>query len=92
MRLVNVARGGLLEYDAILEGLRSQHIGGLGLDVHWTEPFDPTDPVALHPRVILTPHVAGVTKLSYGNMAKVILEEAMRVQQGGAPVICLNTV
>lgn len=42
--------GGLLDYSAVLAGLESCHIGGLGLDVHWTEPFDPQDWIAEHPR------------------------------------------
>ena len=42
--------GGLLDYDAVLEGLNSGRIGGVGLDVQWVEPFNPDDPVAKHPR------------------------------------------
>lgn len=42
--------GGLLDYDAVKAGLESGHIGGLGLDVQWQEPFDPQDWIALHPR------------------------------------------
>ena len=64
VRIVNVARGGLLEYEAVAEGLRSGKIGGMGLDVQFFEPFDPGDYVATHPAVVLTPHVAGVTKQS----------------------------
>ncbi|KAH9330239.1 hypothetical protein KI387_002347, partial [Taxus chinensis] len=68
--LVNVARGGLLDYEAIKASLESGHLGGLGLDVAWFEPFDPADPIAQHPKVLITPHIAGVTELSYRNMAK----------------------
>lgn len=42
--------GGLLDYDAVVEGLASGKVGGLGLDVQWQEPFDPHDPLAAHPR------------------------------------------
>lgn len=41
--------GGLLDYDAVLKELDGK-IGALGLDVQWSEPFDPDDPVAKHPR------------------------------------------
>lgn len=64
VRVVNVARGGLMRYNDILEGLGSGKIGGLGLDVQFWEPFDPDDPVAQHEAVVLTPHVAGVTHQS----------------------------
>lgn len=35
VRIINVARGGLLDYNAVSEGLASNKIGGLGLDVAW---------------------------------------------------------
>lgn len=41
--------GGLLDYDAVLKELDGK-IGALGLDVQWSEPFAPDDPVAKHPR------------------------------------------
>ena len=42
--------GGLLDYDAVKEGLESGKIGALGLDVQWQEPIDPEDYFARHPR------------------------------------------
>ncbi|KAL2538833.1 Uncharacterized protein Fot_20224 [Forsythia ovata] len=41
------------------------HLGGLGIDVAWTEPFDPDDAILKFPNVIITPHVAGVTEYSF---------------------------
>ena len=70
--LVNIARGGLLDYSAVFEYLKSGHLGGLGIDVAWTEPFDPNDPILKLDNVIITPHVAGVTEHSYRSMAKVV--------------------
>lgn len=81
--LVNVARGGLLDYDAIKNALETNHLGGLGMDVAWFEPFDPADPVLQFPNVILTPHIAGVTELSYRNMAQVVANAALKIQAGG---------
>ncbi|XP_074279584.1 uncharacterized protein LOC141604919 [Silene latifolia] len=80
--LVNIARGGLLDYDAIVQGLESGHLGGLGIDVAWTEPFDPTDRVLQFPNVIITPHVAGVTEHSYRAMAKVVGDVALQLHEG----------
>lgn len=71
--VVNVGRGGVLDYDAVMAALESGHLGGLGIDVAWTEPFDPSDPLLKYPNVLITPHIAGVTKLSYQNMSKVCL-------------------
>lgn len=50
VRIVNVARGGLLDYDAVKAALEAQQIGGLGLDVQWQEPVDPEDYFATHPK------------------------------------------
>nr|XP_043606993.1 hydroxypyruvate reductase [Erigeron canadensis] len=80
--LVNIARGGLLDYEAIHNGLKSGHLGGLGIDVAWTEPFDPDDPVLKFPNVLLTPHVAGVTEHSYRSMAKVVGDVALQLHSG----------
>ncbi|XP_049937083.1 uncharacterized protein LOC116266703 [Nymphaea colorata] len=69
--LVNVARGGLLDYEAVKSSLESGHLGGLGIDVAWTEPFHPDDPILKHPNVLITPYIAGVTEYSHRSMAKV---------------------
>ncbi|XP_059666993.1 uncharacterized protein LOC132312577 isoform X2 [Cornus florida] len=70
--LVNIARGGLLDYEAVHYHLKSGHLGGLGIDVAWTEPFDPEDPILKLPNVLITPHVAGVTECAYRSMAKAL--------------------
>ncbi|GAB2291158.1 hypothetical protein Dimus_025417 [Dionaea muscipula] len=80
--LVNVARGGLLDYDAVACNLESGHLGGLGIDVAWAEPFDPDDPILKFPNVLITPHVAGVTQHSYRSMAKVVGDVAIQLHKG----------
>ncbi|PHU19851.1 hypothetical protein BC332_11002 [Capsicum chinense] len=80
--LINISRGGLLDYDAVLTHLKSGHLGGLGIDVAWTEPFDPDDAILKFPDVIITPHVAGVTELSYRYMGKVVGDVALQLHAG----------
>jgi D-isomer specific 2-hydroxyacid dehydrogenase, NAD binding domain len=70
---VNIARGGILDYDAVYQHLKTGHLGGLGIDVAWFEPFNPDDPILKLPNVLITPHVGGVTEYSYRTMAKVLL-------------------
>ncbi len=67
------------------QALESGHLGGLGTDVAWHEPWDPTDRVAAHPRCIMTPHVAGVTDVSYRAMARVVADEVRRHAAGLPP-------
>ncbi|XP_057453903.1 uncharacterized protein LOC130745588 [Lotus japonicus] len=80
--LVNVARGGLVDYGAVVNHLKSGHLGGLGTDVAWTEPFDPDDQILKFKNVILTPHVAGVTEHSYRSMAKVVGDVVLQLHAG----------
>ncbi|KAJ6379491.1 hypothetical protein OIU76_016184 [Salix suchowensis] len=80
--LINIARGGLLDYDAVVHHLESGHLGGLGIDVAWTEPFDPDDPILKFNNVIISPHVAGVTEQSYRAMAKVVGDVALQLHSG----------
>jgi D-3-phosphoglycerate dehydrogenase / 2-oxoglutarate reductase len=59
--LVNTARAGLVDRDALTAALGDGSLGGAGLDVWWTEPADPDDPLLRHPRVLVTPHVAWIS-------------------------------
>jgi D-3-phosphoglycerate dehydrogenase len=56
--LVNTARGGLVQLDAVLQALEDGRLAGVGLDVFPTEPPPAGSPLLAHPRALLTPHVA----------------------------------
>lgn len=60
-----------MDYESVYHYLESGHLGGLGIDVAWTEPFNPDDPILKFKNVLITPHVAGVSEGSYRSMAKV---------------------
>ncbi|MGC2111498.1 MAG: phosphoglycerate dehydrogenase [Candidatus Korobacteraceae bacterium] len=60
VKLVNCARGELLNEVAVIEALQSGQLGGAGLDVYSHEPLKDS-PLATMPNVILTPHIAGST-------------------------------
>src|SRR5688500_12420095 len=49
--VINVARGGVIDREALLDALAHDRVGGVGLDVHWEEPPDPNDALYTDPRV-----------------------------------------
>jgi D-3-phosphoglycerate dehydrogenase / 2-oxoglutarate reductase len=60
--LVNAARGGLLDYDAMCDALDSGHLSAAALDVFPEEPVSPTSRLRNTPNLVMTPHLAGATK------------------------------
>ena len=60
--LVNTARGGIVDEAAVASMLREGRLGGAALDVFTDEPLAAGSPLAGAPRLILTPHIAGVTQ------------------------------
>jgi phosphoglycerate dehydrogenase-like enzyme len=84
--LINVARGGLVDYEALTAALRSGHLFGAGLDVYWQEPIAPDDPLLALPNVVATPHVAGATDRSYGEICDAVATNIDRVRRGEPPL------
>src|SRR5579871_4324831 len=62
--LINIARGSLVDHDALREALESGHLRGAGLDVFWEEPVNPDHPLFKMDQVLATPHIAGVTDVN----------------------------
>jgi phosphoglycerate dehydrogenase-like enzyme len=57
--IVNVSRAEIIDRDALLEALRSGHLGGFALDVQYEEPGRADDELLAFDNVVLTPHMAG---------------------------------
>ena len=84
--IINVARGALVDEDALYEALLQGRIGGAGLDVFAAEPPDPTLPVYKLPNVYVTPHVAGTTVNTSRARAAAMAENVDRVATGLEPL------
>jgi len=63
--LVNTARGGLVDEDALLAAIRSGHVAAAGLDSFAVEPLPPAHPFRAEPQLVLSPHIGGVTADAY---------------------------
>lgn len=71
--LVNVARGQLVDEDALIAALKDGRLGGAALDVFWQEPTDAMR-WANVPNIVLTPHGAGATDQSVMRMTAMLLD------------------
>ena len=87
--VINVARGPVLDYAALLTALREGRIAGAGLDVFWYEPFDPNDEIFQY-NVLATPHIGGATDVSLQGIAKRVAENVNRLRTGEMPLNCVN--
>lgn len=83
--IINLARGTLIERQALEHALKTGQIAGAGLDVFWQEPPDPQDPVFQY-NVMATPHCGGCTDTSIEGIAAGVCTNIERIEQGLLPV------
>lgn len=82
VRLLNCARGGLIDEEALLEGLKSGHVAGAALDVFEKEP--PADnPLLGMPNVIFTPHLGASSLQAQENVSRAIASQILDYLQRG---------
>ena len=80
--LVNTARGGLVDYDALYRALAGGRLRGAGLDVFESEPVNPAHPLFQLPNVFVTPHVAWFTSETLQRGLSIFLENCRRLRAG----------
>jgi phosphoglycerate dehydrogenase-like enzyme len=80
--LINVARGGCVDQDALIEALEAGSIAGAGIDTVAEEPLSADSPLWTLDNVILTPHTGGETRKYEDNVVDVLLENLDRLWRG----------
>lgn len=88
--LVNTARGGLVDQQALAEALMEGRLAGAALDVLEKEPPEPDDPLLKLPNVILTPHAAFYSPGASRDLHRMAAEEVARVLKGEMPHSVVN--
>lgn len=83
--LVNTARGGLVDYDAVVDALESGQLGAAAFDVYDTEPIPAGDRLLRAPNVVLTPHLAGAT-VQTAERAAALAAAAVTAYRDGRPL------
>ena len=92
-RILNVARGGMIDEAALLDALNSGHLAGAGIDVWSTEPPE-QDSAAIkliaHPKVVATPHLGASTVEAQENVSIDVCEQVLSILRGDLPRSAVN--
>jgi phosphoglycerate dehydrogenase-like enzyme len=75
--LINLARGEIVDEEALIEALKTRQISGAALDVFWEEPLPTNHPLWKCKNVIITPHIGGMSDI-YVEQVLSIFEENLR--------------
>ncbi|MBI4236783.1 MAG: phosphoglycerate dehydrogenase [Chloroflexi bacterium] len=87
--IINCARGGIVDEEALYRGLVEGRVGGAALDVFSQEPPQ-AHPLLQHPRVIVTPHLGASTVEAQANVALEVAQQVLDVLQGRTPPYAVN--
>jgi phosphoglycerate dehydrogenase-like enzyme len=85
--LINVARGKVVDEDALIEALREKRIAAAGLDVMREEPLSAASPLWAMPNVLITPHTAGETQAYEDRVIDLLLANLDRLWRGEAALV-----
>jgi glyoxylate/hydroxypyruvate reductase len=81
--LINIARGAVVDEPALIEALRSGHLGGAALDVAAKEPLPQDSPLWALPNVLVSPHSASTVTIENARLTELFCENLRRYLSGG---------
>jgi phosphoglycerate dehydrogenase-like enzyme len=84
--LINTSRGGIVDEDALLSAIQQGTLSGAALDVRSQEPSLKTDKLLDESRILLTPHISGLTREAGVRTATTVAEDVLRVLRGQPPM------
>ncbi len=87
-RLINAARGELVDEDALVAALESGKLGGAAIDVFSKEPYD--GPLVRAPNVVVTPHLAASTDEAQDRAGVIVAEQVAAALDGGLVTNAVN--
>jgi len=87
--LVNTARGGVCDYEALCDFLESGHLAGAGIDVYPDEPHVP-ERLLRYPNAVLTPHIGSNTAQTREEMARACGRQILDAIAGKRPESIVN--
>lgn len=90
--LINTARGGLVDLDAVTRALEDGALSGVALDVFETEPLSADHVLRRHPRALITPHLAYYSMESESELKRRAAEEVVRAMRGEPPRCPVNRI
>jgi D-3-phosphoglycerate dehydrogenase len=88
VRIVNAARGQLVDVDALIAALESGKVGGAAIDVFPQEPYD--GPLLRAPNVVVTPHLAASTDEAQDRAGVIVAEQVVAALEGGLVTNAVN--
>jgi D-3-phosphoglycerate dehydrogenase len=92
-RVLNVARGGVYNEEALIRALDEGWIAGAGIDVWTSEPPAPDSTaarLAAHPKVVATPHLGASTVEAQENVSLDVCAQVLEILRGGLPTAAVN--
>jgi D-3-phosphoglycerate dehydrogenase len=88
--LINAARGGLVDEDALLDALDSGQLAGAALDTFATEPLQADSKLRAHPKLVLTPHLGASTGEAQQAVSTILARQVIDYVETGAVAGCVN--